>query len=256
MSTTSDQADTVIRRNTGRPVPIPQRPWASFQSWNNLLLCHWPIDPALIRPKVPAELELDLFDGQAWIGLIPMFMGEIRLRDLSIPTEPNFPELNFRTYVRYGGRTGVYFFAIYAQALFADFGARAFFHTPYMPALVEFEQSQDGFHLGVHRELTLPPHAKFDAVYKPKGAPFPCPPGSIEAFLSERYSAFAKTLTGKIVRGDLIHDPWQIQDVDAEVRENTILAREGFNLPVEPAQMHYAPGVQVVLWTFEDADQS
>jgi uncharacterized protein YqjF (DUF2071 family) len=251
---TNQQAQAIIDRAATRPVPvpIPDRPWASYQSWDQVTLCHWPIDPAVLRPKVPAELEIDTFDGQAFLGLIPMFMGEIRLRDVGgIPTEPHFPELNFRTYVKYGGRTGVYFFHVDAHALLVDLGARLFFHTPYEPADVQLTPTDDGgFHFRSHR--MLPPHQTFEAIYRPKGTPALCPPGSLQEFQSERYSAFARTFTGEIVRGDLIHDPWLIQDVDVEILENNVLAIAGFDLPAAPAYTHFAPGVDVVLWTFED----
>src|SRR5262245_25163894 len=79
---TEQAAQAVIDRNHSRSIPIPDREWASYQSWDRLLVCHWPIDAALLRPRVPAPLEIDTFDGQAFIGLIPMFMGEIRLRGL------------------------------------------------------------------------------------------------------------------------------------------------------------------------------
>lgn len=252
LPSTDDLAQAVIERNQNRGIAIPDRRWASYQSWDNLLTCHWPIDPAVLRSKVPAELEIDTFGGQAWIALIPMFMGTIRLRDLgSIPTESRFPEINFRTYVRYGGRAGVYFFHVDAEALLVDIGARLFFHTPYEPAIVQFEETGDGgFSFKSHR--IMPPHQAFEAVYHPTGTPAPAPPGSLLEFQAERYSGFAKTATGQIVRGDLIHDPWLLQDVAAEVTQNTILACAGFDLPPTPAMMHYAAGVDVVLWTFED----
>ena len=257
MSLSTDQlAAAVIQRNQSRSIPVPDRSWASYQSWDNLLTCHWPVDVAVLRPKVPAELEIDTYDGQAWIALIPMFMGTIRLRDLGgIPTESHFPELNFRTYVRYGGRSGVYFFHVYASALLVDLGARMFFHTPYAPAIVDFNQASDGgFTFKSHR--LLPPQQTFEAEYRPKGTPSPAPPGSLLEFQAERYSGFAKTETGAIVRGDLIHDPWLLQEVDFEVQQNTVLQAAGFDLPMSPAMAHYAPGVDVVLWTFEDVTQS
>ena len=43
-----------------------------------------------------------------------------------------------------------------------------------------------------------------------------------------------------------------LRDVDADVTQNTILACAGFDLPPTPPMTHYAPGVDVVLWTFED----
>ena len=218
-------------RNRTRGIATPDRPWASYQSWDNLLTLPLADRSGGPRPKVPAELEIDTFDGQAWIALIPMFMGTIRLRDLgSIPTESHFPEINFRTYVRYRGRAGVYFFHVDAEALLVDIGARLFFHTPYEPAIVQFEQTGDGgFSFKSHRIMA--PHQAFEAVYRPTGTPAAAPPGSLLEFQAERYSGFAKTASGEIVRGDLIHDPWLLQDVDAEVTQNTILACAGFDLP-------------------------
>ena len=249
---TDDLAEAVIERNANRGISTPNRPWASYQSWDNLLTCHWPLDPAVLRPKVPAELEIDTFDDQAWLGLIPMHMGTIRLRDVGgIPTEPHFPEINFRTYVRYGGRSGVYFFHVDAGAPLVDIGARLFFHTPYEPAEVTYQPTADGgFTFRSHR--ILPPHQTFEAAFRPKGTPAACPPGSLLEFQAERYSGFARTITGEIVRGDLIHDPWLLQEVDADITQNTILSCAGFDLPMAPAMVHYAPGVDVVLWTFDD----
>ncbi|HEY7475014.1 MAG TPA: DUF2071 domain-containing protein [Vicinamibacterales bacterium] len=255
LPSTDELAQSVIQRNANRGIPMPDKPWASYQSWDNLLTCHWPLDPAVLRPKVPAQLEIDTYDGQAWIALIPMFMGTIKLRDFGIPTEPHFPEINFRTYVRYGGRTGVYFFHVDAEALLVDIGARLFFHTPYEPAEVSLQTAPDGtFSFRSHR--ILPPHQTFEATFLPTGTPAPCPPGSLLEFQAERYSGFAVTDTGKVVRGDLIHDPWLLQDVDAEISVNTILQSAGFDLPPTPAMVHYAPGVDVVLWTFDDVTQT
>ncbi len=256
LPSTDDLAQAVIQRNATRGIPIPDRAWASYQSWDNLLTCHWPIDPNLLRPNVPAELEIDTFDGQAWLALIPMFMGTIRLRDLgSIPTESQFPEINFRTYVKYGGRTGVYFFHVDAEAPLVDIGAQLFFHTPYKMAEVRFERTSDGGFSFKSRRF-MPPHQTFEAVYRPTGTAAVAPPGSLLEFQAERYSGFAKSLTGEIVRGDLIHDPWLLQEVDAQVTQNTFLQSAGFDLAPTPPMMHYAAGVDTVLWTFEDVTTS
>lgn len=40
------------------------------QSWGKLLFMHWPIDAELLRPLIPSQLEIDIFDGRAWIGAV------------------------------------------------------------------------------------------------------------------------------------------------------------------------------------------
>ena len=42
-----------------RPWPLPTGPWIMAQSWHDLLFAHWPIDAGLLRPLIPAPLEID-----------------------------------------------------------------------------------------------------------------------------------------------------------------------------------------------------
>ena len=38
------------------------------QKWGKLLFMHWRIEEAELRPLIPEQLEIDTFDGSAWIG--------------------------------------------------------------------------------------------------------------------------------------------------------------------------------------------
>jgi uncharacterized protein len=49
------------------------------QNWDKVLFLHWPIDPALIRPLIPSELEIDTFDNAAWIGITPVELTGLRV---------------------------------------------------------------------------------------------------------------------------------------------------------------------------------
>lgn len=67
------------------------------QVWHDLLFAHWPMDPALMRARVPPALELDTFDGAAWLGVVPFRMSGVRLRGLpALAGLSAFPELNVR----------------------------------------------------------------------------------------------------------------------------------------------------------------
>ena len=96
------------------------------QTWRDLTFLHWPYDPSLVRPLVPAELELDLYDGAAWVGLVPFVItGLTHPRAPVLPWLSNFPETNVRTYVvDRKGRNGVWFFSLDAGRLAAVIGAR------------------------------------------------------------------------------------------------------------------------------------
>jgi len=97
------------------------------QTWHDLLFMHWPISASLIRPIVPSELELDTFDGEAWIAVVPFWMSGIRQRGFpAIPGLSRFPELNVRTYVRVQDKPGVYFFSLDAASSIANTTGVAF----------------------------------------------------------------------------------------------------------------------------------
>jgi uncharacterized protein YqjF (DUF2071 family) len=71
------------------------------QSWSNLLFVHWDVRPEILRRLLPTELELDLFEGAAFVGLVPFTMAGVRLDGLpAVPGLSRFHETNVRTYVR------------------------------------------------------------------------------------------------------------------------------------------------------------
>jgi uncharacterized protein len=112
--------DDLLAHTSHRPWPVPDTPWLLTQSWHDLLFAHWPLDPDALRSKVPANLPLDVFDGRAWIGVIPFHMTNVGPRGMpSLPGLSAFPELNVRTYVTLNGKPGVYFFSLDAASTLA-----------------------------------------------------------------------------------------------------------------------------------------
>jgi hypothetical protein len=86
----------------------------------HLLFMHWPVHPAVLRPYIPRILELETFDGTAWLGITPFRMQGARPRLVPpLPGVSVFPELNVRTYVTAEGKPGVWFFSLDAANPFA-----------------------------------------------------------------------------------------------------------------------------------------
>ena len=177
---------------TCRPWPVPTRPWAMRMRWCDLLFAHWTADPAVLRPLIPPKLELDLFDRRAYIGAIPFRMEGVTPRGFpDIPGLHAFPELNLRTYVKAGGKPGVWFFSLDAGQKLAVRVARRFFHLPYFDANFEIENVGGTVkYLGVrtHRGASA---ATFSAEYRPVGAVYRTEPGTLESWLTERYCLYS-----------------------------------------------------------------
>src|SRR5215213_9215217 len=103
------------------PTRRPPRHPVMYQVWSHLLFLHWAVPVAALRPLVPPGLEIDTFDGRAYVGLIPFTMTGVR--PAGIPAIPGFSdahEVNVRTYVHRDGRDpGVWFFSLDANHLLA-----------------------------------------------------------------------------------------------------------------------------------------
>jgi uncharacterized protein len=70
------------------------------QTWVDLLFAHWRVPVESIRGLVPAELDVDEYDGSAWLAVTPFVLTACRFRGtLPLPWISTFPELNVRTYV-------------------------------------------------------------------------------------------------------------------------------------------------------------
>ena len=67
----------ILDRVEHRPWSLPAEPWVMAQSWHDLLFAHWRIDAALLRPQIPSALDIDTFEGDAWIGVVPFRMSGV-----------------------------------------------------------------------------------------------------------------------------------------------------------------------------------
>src|SRR5260370_1404375 len=68
----------ILREVAHRPWPLPADPWVMAQSWHDLLFAHWPVDAKKLRALIPDRLEIDSFDGQAWLAVVPFRMTALR----------------------------------------------------------------------------------------------------------------------------------------------------------------------------------
>lgn len=193
--------------------------------WEDLLFLHWAVAPERVRPQLPAGLELDTFDGRAWLGVVPFTMASTRFRWLpSMPTARRFAECNLRTYVRCGERAGVWFFSLDAHSRLAVEGARLGFGLPYFAADMASRRAGDRVHYCSRRTDRRAPPARFEGSWRAAGPVAVAADGSLEQFLVERYSLFA-VRRGRLVRGDVAHAPWQLApaEVDLQVCDMTRL---------------------------------
>jgi len=230
-----------------RPWEMPARSWVMTQTWLDLLFAHWPVDRVALRALVPGALELDLFDGEAWVGVVPFYMTNVAPRGVpAMPWVSEFPELNVRTYVRVGGKPGVYFFSLDAGSAVAVRAARLLLNLPYQHATMSVE-SGDG--VVSYESRRIDGRAEFRARYRPIGPSSAPVAGSLEHFLTERYCLYHLTRTGRPYRLEIHHPPWALQPAAAEIERNTMASASRVTLPSEPPLLHFASRQDMVGWT-------
>jgi hypothetical protein len=217
--------------------------------WVDLLFMHWPMPPEAMAPLVPAGLELDLYDGQAWLGIVPFQMQDVAPRGLPpIPRLSVFPELNVRTYVRHGKLGGVLFLSLDAASRLTVWGARRFFDLPYYNALMSVERDGDTIEYRSTRTDARGRPAILAIDYGPTGPVESATPGSFEAWLTDRQRLFAPDERGRIRRTEIRHPAWPLQPAHAEVREVSMAAAHGLTLPNAPPHLRYSARLDVRAW--------
>src|SRR5437763_8534241 len=224
----------ILQTTAHRPYPLPRGPWIMTQRWHDLLFIHLPLEPDALLPLVPPQLELDTFDGQAWVGIIPFWVSHASLR--WVPPPPllsRFPEINVRTYVTLRGIPGVYFFSLDAGNALAVQIARTVFHLPYFSAQMHIRKEQETIHFQSQRkgtvrtEGTKGPAPAYDALYGPNGPVFFAPRGTLEYWLTERYCLYTMTEKKRVYRVDIQHGPWPLQLAELTGRCNTMASAQG-----------------------------
>jgi uncharacterized protein YqjF (DUF2071 family) len=213
-------------------------------TWHDLLFMHWPLPVDVLRSHIPAELELDRYDGRAWIGVVPFHMTGVRPSVLPRFMALSFPEVNVRTYVRHKGRPGVWFFSLDAADRKTVWVARRFFHLPYHFAEMSAKSSGDVVEYRSHRRSN--PEIGIMGRYKPVGPPRQSASPDLDYFLTERYSLFSADRNRRIYRCDVQHPPWPLQPAEAEMQRNTLTVPLGIPLPAAQPLLHFARRLDVV----------
>lgn len=239
---------SILDQTAHRPWPLPAGPWVMQQTWYNLLFAHWPIAVEALRAHIPEPLEIDTFNGQGWLGVVPFGMSNVYPRfTVPVPGISHFLELNVRTYVRLGQRPGVYFFSLDAANPLAVEVARRWYQLPYFNARMRMRADGEWINYAsrrTHRGALL---AEFRGRYRPVGEVYHAQPGSLEHWLTERYCLYTLT-QGQVYRGEIHHGPWPLQPAQAEIELNTMAEAHGLNLPARPPLLHFARWIQTMEW--------
>lgn len=230
------------KRCAGRP--------AGYQHWRSLLFMHWPVPIDMLRPLVPRELELDLFDGRAYVGIVPFVMEGIRPWWCPRRWGFHFLETNVRTYVLHRHRPGVYFFSLEASSRIAVKTARAFWGLPYHYAQMSMRKTET---CTTYTSRRAPGGDAFSVRYRVGPSLGPALPDSQAFFFLERYLLFVER-DDSIACGQVCHTPYPAHSAVIEEVDDQLVSAAGLP-PVRglPEFAHFSPGVDVEVFPLRSA---
>jgi uncharacterized protein len=217
------------------------------QRWERLTFLHWKFDPADVARLLPDGLEPDLFEGAAWVGLVPFFMHVATGHGRTAPWASRFCETNVRTYVRdRDGRVGIWFFSLDAARLGAVAVARTTYQLPYYWSHLRVSGDDHAltYHCRRHWTGARDVHSQVQVTV---GDRF----GASELterdhFLTARWVLFS--VAGRRYRfARACHDPWPLYRAEATMVDDVLVQAAGLPAPAGTPLVHYSPGVDVTI---------
>ena len=181
--------------------------------WRQLAMVNYEVDPAVLRPLVPAGVELDTFAGKTFVSLVGFLFLRTRVFGLRFPFHTDFEEVNLRFYVRrqMGGAEGwrrgtVFVREIVPRWIIANM-ARLVYNEPYLtcPMRHEVEDARAEYgwrHGGRWQSLAVTGE---DGDWNEIAA------GSDEEFITEHYWGYNRQRDGRTLEYRVEHPRWRVR---------------------------------------------
>ena len=227
-------------------------------AWERLLFLHWPVDAESVRALLPPGVEVDTFEGRAWVGLVPFTMKRVRPRWAPAPGRAwyeNFHETNVRTYVVCNSEPGVWFFSLDAASALAVVAARAWYKLPYFHARMTLQENGANLFYKSRRLWPRPLRASCAVAATPQGEIFHAAPETFEHFLVERYTLFSHA-RNRLFRGQVHHAPYPLQRAEITSCEESLVAAAGIVRPDCAPHALYSAGVDVEIFDIEPVSKN
>ena len=213
--------------------------------WDELTFLHWRYPPDQVQRLLPSGLEVETFDGSAWVGLVPFFL-RVGLPGVPpVPWASQFAETNVRTYVRSAdGESGIWFFSLDAARLGAVLVARATYRLPYFWSRMRLERDATTIRYDCRRRWPGPRGARSRAVID-IGDPFaPDELTDLDHFLTARWALYSAPRSG-IHHARAFHDPWPLHRARVAALHDELVQAAGLPVPTGQPLVHYSPTVKV-----------
>lgn len=231
----------------GPPPVAPALPGRAVfdQQWTDLAFLHWPVEPELVAPHLPAGVRPDVLDGVSYVGLIPFHMRHAGL-GRGHPTRwlGDFLETNVRLYgVDDADRHGVVFRSLEASRLGTVLAARWGYRLPYVWSRMRVVTSGDTWTWSSRRRW--PDRGLRTRISVRVGEPV-AEPSPLDVWLTARWGLHHRAV-GETWWTPNHHGPWPLREATLLDLDDDLLGAAGFPLArTPPVHVRFSAGVATV----------
>lgn len=183
--------------------------------WRKLLMANYAVDPAVLKPLVPARTELDVWNNTCYVSLVGFMFLNTKVLGLKIPFHVNFEEVNLRFYVRHKSgnewKRGVVFIKEIVPRAALTFVANTVYGEHYQTMPMAHEWLENNGKLNVEYRWKL---GDWHSVKATSGtALMRIEAGSEEEFITEHYWGYTKLSDSKTSEYGVEHPRWNVYPV-------------------------------------------
>ncbi len=211
------------------------------QKWMDIVFLHWRYPVETVSKLLPKGIEVETFDGHAWVGLIPFQMEDLGFPMMHpLPHVGSFPEVNVRTYVKYGNNSGVWFFSLDINKIIPTITARTVYKIPYCYGKVSHTSVGNYVTTKATRRWPTQDAQSNIVIEKQEKTD-----GNLERFLTARWGLITQSPTKKFIWAPIDHSPWPLHKAKLHHLEDDLVEAAGLPKPFEEPHVMYSPGVPV-----------
>jgi uncharacterized protein len=222
-------------------------------------MLNFEVDPKVLRPLVPAETELDDWQGRTFVSVVGFMFLNTRVFGVAIPWHRNFEEVNLRFYVRRkasdGWRRAVVFVKELVPRVAIALTARVVYGENYvavpMHHRIDGENGSSGNPRAVsyswrfrgrENRLELTVGGEPDHAFE----------GSDAEFITEHYWGYARRRGGRTMEYRIEHPRWRVSRAATAQLDCDVAALYGVQfvefLQTSPASAFLADGSEVTVF--------
>lgn len=185
-------------------------------NWENIIMANYEIDPEKLIPFLPKGVELDLYEGKAYVSLVGFMFKKTKLFNVPIPHFGTFEEINLRFYVvRKEGDTvkrGVVFINETIPYPIVAWMANKLYKEHYTVVPTKHEITTESKSKKVQFEWLL--NKKWNSIYVEATTEAKVMESqSLEKFIFEHYYGYTKIDQNNTEEYKLQHPSWRVNQV-------------------------------------------